>query len=427
MINLLSDDYYQYQFFKVSITRIYNDYNQVVGAGFLVSDRYIITCAHVISESLNLPEDSQEIPKKSLTLDFPFIDNDEKLTAQVVFWKPVSFTEKIEDIAGLQLNNNLPNMPQPVRLVTPEDVWEHSFRIFGFPKGHSHGIPVSGKLLDTNSKGWLLMGNVEGTGYWIEPGFSGAPVWDEQLRGVVGMAVAYEKRRENVKAAFLIPTQVLRQAWNKISQPDIISPRPKIPNPPSTTEQQRELQQRQDQIKERIATLKVSNDNFDIYNQLCDSLKKEEWNDADKETIQIILGLTKRKKYGFLREKDIENISCIDLLKIDLLWLKASNNRFGFSVQRYIWLRKLDIRLELAQLNNSQNLLNFGKCVGWYANDELLHSRDSYKFSLDAPEGHLPSLRFPCSEFARNNTNWWQSWKRIFKNFLIRTDNCLLT
>ncbi len=197
-----------------------------------------------------------------------------------------------------------------------------------------------------------------------------------------------------------------------------------IQNISSLTIQQIELQKLQDTIKERIANFLLPNENFHTYTQLSDSLKKKKWKDADNETIQIILDLTKRKKYGSLRDKDIENISCIELLKIDLLWLEASDNRFGFSVQRHIWLRKLGLELELEQFNSSENLRDFGNCVGWYTNNELLKNRDNYKFSLDAPQGHLPSLRFPCSEFPK--MDWWQSWKRVFKFFLIHTEKCSL-
>ena len=55
--------------------------------------------------------------------------------------------------------------------------------------------------------------DVKETGYRVEPGFSGAPVWDEQLDGVVGMAVAAERGRIEVKAVFIIPADVLVKTW----------------------------------------------------------------------------------------------------------------------------------------------------------------------------------------------------------------------
>ena len=50
----------------------------------------------------------------------------------------------------------------------------------------------------------------------IEPGFSGAPVWDKDDSGVVGMIVEVEKR-EGIRVAFAIPTEILIQAWPELN------------------------------------------------------------------------------------------------------------------------------------------------------------------------------------------------------------------
>lgn len=257
MINSLYD---YHQVFKSSITRIYDIYDNVVGAGFLVSNQYVLTCAHVITAALNIPEDTKEIPTQLITLDFPLIGNGEKLKAQVVFWKPVSSTEKIEDIAGLKLNGNLPNMAQPVQLVEAENVKDHPVEIFGFPQGHNDGVWASGVLIDKNAKGWLQMVDVKVTGYQVEPGFSGAPVWDKNLAGVVGIAIAAEKRRENVKAAFLIPTEILRQAWTKLDVMVINAPQSINTSPESFRQVQKRTLQK---------NLKVLLEKYEkAYNQL---------------------------------------------------------------------------------------------------------------------------------------------------------------
>lgn len=51
--------------------------------------------------------------------------------------------------------------------------------------------------------------DVKLTGYFVAPGFSGGPVWDETAGGVVGMIVAAE-RQPGLRAAFLIPAAALR-------------------------------------------------------------------------------------------------------------------------------------------------------------------------------------------------------------------------
>ncbi|MGL6337516.1 MAG: GUN4 domain-containing protein, partial [Waterburya sp.] len=237
-----------------------------------------------------------------------------------------------------------------------------------------------------------------------------------------GMELEPENRPQLVQdwLEFLKPTFISNSKVKLI--PDLGSKLETAQNIFSLNIQETELQKIENKIEKSRASLKLTNNNFNLYSQLSNLLKNKQWQQADSETIQIILALTKRKKYGSLRDRDIENISCLDLLKIDLLWLEASNNHFGFSVQQYIWQKKLGFELASEQFNNSENLRNFGNFVGWYTNDKLLKNRDRYQFSLDAPPGHLPSLRFPCSEFPE--MNWWQSWKRIFRSLLMQTEKC---
>ncbi|OLT58178.1 S1 family peptidase [Moorena bouillonii] len=232
--------------FKTSIVRIYHSNGAVVGAGFLVSNGYLLTCAHVITEALGILQTTQEAPTEPIHLDFPLIAPGQKLTASVVFWKPVSETEVIEDIAGLRLNSKLPDSAQPVQLVTAQNLWNHSIRVFGFPKRHDNGVWASAVLRDKNAKGWLQIEDIKVPGYQVEPGFSGAPVWDEELAGVVGMAVAADKRRENVKAGFLVPTQVLNQSWSELRQLGQNSTNSK----PLTPRKRRRLEQELEDLEE---------------------------------------------------------------------------------------------------------------------------------------------------------------------------------
>ena len=60
------------------------------------------------------------------------------------------------------------------------------------------------------------MEDATAAGYRVEPGFSGAPVWDDELEGVVGMAVAAEARPK-VRASYLIPAGSLVRAWPGIA------------------------------------------------------------------------------------------------------------------------------------------------------------------------------------------------------------------
>ncbi|MFN9838646.1 MAG: GUN4 domain-containing protein [Pseudanabaena sp.] len=74
------------------------------------------------------------------------------------------------------------------------------------------------------------------------------------------------------------------------------------------------------------------------YQRLRDLLRSAEWEAADKETNRVMCEAVGRKKEGYLLSSHIDNFPCADLQTIDLLWVKYSGGKFGFSVQKQIWL-----------------------------------------------------------------------------------------
>jgi tetratricopeptide (TPR) repeat protein len=194
-----------------SIVRILAADGQVIGTGFLVADRKVLTCAHVIVRALGMLGDISEPPQTEVHLDFPLVAAGQTMIAHVTLWAP-PLPDGSGDIAGLEFDVDPPAGVKPVRLVTSDDLWGHSFRGFGFPAGHDNGVWTSGVLRGRTAANWIHVEDIKGPGFRIEPGFSGAPIWDERLEGVVGMAVAAEGRSD-LKAAFIIPTDVLVTAW----------------------------------------------------------------------------------------------------------------------------------------------------------------------------------------------------------------------
>ena len=208
---------------EASTARIFTAHNVVVGTGFLISEDTVLTCAHVVAAALGLRDTPLDIPTRTIELDFPIIAAQQKLTGHVIFWQ--SFLPNGGgDIAALHLDHPAPDGVQVAHLVTAdEDLWGHEFRAFGFPEGHDEdGVWVSGKLRGRQATGWIHIEDVKETGYRVQPGFSGAAVWDEDLEGVVGMVVGAEED-PRIKAAFMIPTMVLVKAWPQPEQQAIPS------------------------------------------------------------------------------------------------------------------------------------------------------------------------------------------------------------
>ncbi|MEG4495677.1 serine/threonine-protein kinase [Microcoleus sp. F10-C6] len=120
------------------------------------------------------------------------------------------------------------------------------------------------------------------------------------------------------------------------------------------------------------------------YRQLDRLLASGEWKKADQETTNKMLEAAGRTEERLLSIEDIDRFPCEDLRTIDQLWVKYSNGRFGFSVQKRIYeslggTREYDKKISEA----------FGDRVGWRVNSKWLHYID-LKFNTKAPEGHLP-------------------------------------
>ena len=123
------------------------------------------------------------------------------------------------------------------------------------------------------------------------------------------------------------------------------------------------------------------------YQKLEQLLAAGKWKEADEETARVMLVVAKREKEGWLDALSIDNFPCDDLCTIDRLWVKYSNGRFGFSVQKRIY-QSLD-----GSRKYDQNIWKaFGKRVGWKGG--LLGHWKYYNeitFDIKAPEGHLPT------------------------------------
>jgi len=74
------------------------------------------------------------------------------------------------------------------------------------------------------------------------------------------------------------------------------------------------------------------------YRELEELLKNQEWRSADKLTAKLMLKVANREKEGWLNTDHIEAFPCEDLRTIDQLWVNYSNSKFGFSIQKQLWL-----------------------------------------------------------------------------------------
>lgn len=127
------------------------------------------------------------------------------------------------------------------------------------------------------------------------------------------------------------------------------------------------------------------------YDYLQKLLASGQWKAADVETSKLILLKTSGQNGAKVNTSGVSfsnfaDFPCKDLITIDQLWLKYSNNQFGFSIQQSIW-QPTDTQITAQNILANQN--RFREQVGW-TNSDL----DSRTYELTAQKGHLPSSRW---------------------------------
>ena len=113
-------------------------------------------------------------------------------------------------------------------------------------------------------------------------------------------------------------------------------------------------------------------------------LKNGQWKEADDETYRLMITEVGKEEGQWFDSEDLLNFPCEPLKAIDGLWVKHSGGKFGFSVQKEMYLECGGIPdgkyyeeawSKLCQMN------------GW--------DRVYKNLSLDSPRGHLPiPMRF---------------------------------
>ncbi|MEY2977588.1 MAG: hypothetical protein RLZZ435_1727 [Cyanobacteriota bacterium] len=140
-----------------------------------------------------------------------------------------------------------------------------------------------------------------------------------------------------------------------------------------------QLQQELEQLTQVVTDAK--------YQQLEAFLAAQEWKKADEETYRLMITTVGKEEGQLFEREELLNFPCEDLLTIDRLWRKYSNDRYGFSVQKEIYVRcgaKLD-----GEYPGDEIWKKFGAAVGWYVNQEWY--RDIL-YDGTGVQGHLPKM-----------------------------------
>ena len=113
-------------------------------------------------------------------------------------------------------------------------------------------------------------------------------------------------------------------------------------------------------------------------------LRTRDWKAADEETRRLLIADVDIGGYVGVDADEASRIDCNLLAAIDSLWTESTDGQFGLAAQEAILA---DVIAQGLPPNDAWRL--FGRKVGWVTGREWIE-RDDVRYSLDAPEGHLP-------------------------------------
>ncbi len=148
------------------------------------------------------------------------------------------------------------------------------------------------------------------------------------------------------------------------------------------------------------------------YTRLRELLKAQDWRAADRETYEVMIRAVGKKPGDWFTKGELLNFPCADLLTIDRLWVKYSQGKFGFSVQKKIYVEcgaKLD-----GEYPGDKIWHKFCDRVGWRKAGKYLSYNDLQANPSLSPTGEFPELLFWGSSFV-----WW-----VFSSLASRLVNC---
>ena len=192
--------------------RIVDADGMVRGSGVLISDRHVLTCAHVLAPG-------PEPPTARFTIDFPRSPSRTSVTARVPAdgWFP-ELTTGEQDVAILELNKAIAADIVPARLGLARQSMGRQVKVYGHPDGLPEGVWTRAEITDTTGpygeRVQVSVRNVD-FGDRIEQGFSGGGVIDESSTLVVGIIVTTFTSK-NRAAAWMIPTEVVALYWRRV-------------------------------------------------------------------------------------------------------------------------------------------------------------------------------------------------------------------
>lgn len=214
-----------------SIAALQSAEQKTVGMAIIIDRSRVLTCAHVVNSALGLPQNSVPSPAEPVWIAFPLVTGSRPLRASVSRWYPMSDDSgtagsAIHDLAVLTTEEEIPLAAGTA--VFAEHREGASVKSYGFRSKtdasqcilvHPDGEWAEGIIMGPVAHGQVQLDGVRETGIFLQPGFSGAGVFDIQQRCVVGLVVT-TNRDPAERVARMIPYAVLRGVASASAPPE---------------------------------------------------------------------------------------------------------------------------------------------------------------------------------------------------------------
>lgn len=228
-----------------AVAQILGPDGYVAGAGFLLAEDVLVTCAHVVRAA---GSGAGELVRVA----FPHVAGADGLEGRVEEWR----APEEEDVAFIRLRETPPGT-RVLSLGSARGSGGHRVRSFGFPAqaqrdGHL-GFGKVGDLLPASPNANALLQLTKAND--LTTGFSGGPVLDEMTGLVVGMVTEITApdgfaRGQNI--AYATPTEILREIRPELAAQDVC---PYRGLEPFTAEHAQWFQGRGDAVRQVLANL----------------------------------------------------------------------------------------------------------------------------------------------------------------------------
>ncbi len=245
---------YDFNSLPLAIVRLnlhHNGSYNLFGLGFFIDERNLITCKHVIDDVKKIFIDYDV--ESNIYIDYLQGLDDNELESVYI-----QHQFNNVDLALLSLSAPKGKCSTPARMGLHDNNSSQKIRCFGITSADKQGHWIDGEIIGPTVNG--LCQFESNSGYRPEKGFSGTPVWVNEIKAVVGMVVNIDRNPEPKSGRF-IPIHII---FNILKEKKI-----HLPISIKSVSELQELSESKSSIMDAKSILDIINDQIFIrYNAL---------------------------------------------------------------------------------------------------------------------------------------------------------------